>query len=318
MRILVTGCKGFIGSVFCKRATELGHEVWGVDDESRGLNDMSFMGNRYVRHDCLGGILEACRKPVDAVIHLAALTGELQRPMEELSLYNEHMMVRVYKDALTLGAKAFVFPTTSLALGVPDSGYVISKENALKTLLAHDKGNADISIPLRFFNVCGSYKGLTEFRKNEVHIVYKVVQAYIDQNLHESKGKAFVINGNDYDTKDGTPSRDFVNVLDVVEYILTLVENKLAGFPQHPTSDGATWLGTGTLTTALDVVRIAEQYLGKINYTIGPRRSFDCGSLHVDAGQRDLFKILRGGMLIPPHISIRDEIRDLVQLWPLM
>lgn len=321
MRIIVTGVRGFIGSVLAKRATELGHTVYGIDDESRGLNDPSFLGENYFKHDCLGGILEVFqgqRPKIDAVAHLAALTGELQRPIDELNLYNVHMMERVYADALTLGAKAFVFPTTSLALGVPDSGYVISKEAALKSLLFRDF-EKKIAIPLRFFNVCGSYKGLTEFRKNEVHIVYKVVQAFMEQGLlPPGENKPFLINGSDYDTKDGTPSRDFVNVLDVVEYILRLVENKLTGFDPQPASDGATWLGTGKLTTALDVVNIAEQYLGDLKYTIGPRRSFDCGALHVDPHQRDLFKHARGGMLIPPHISIRDEIRDLVQLWTLM
>lgn len=304
MRIVVTGAKGFIGSVFCKRAIELGHEVWALDDESRGLNDVSFVGDRYVKHDCLGGFGEAVRTPVDAVVHLAALTGELQRPMEELMVYNHEMMQRVYRDALHYKAKAFVFPTTSLALGVPDSGYVISKEAALKTLLEEDR-NHGIAIPLRFFNVCGEYKGLTEHRRNEVHIVYKVVEAAMRQ-------ETFVINGGDYDTVDGTPSRDFVNVLDVVEYLLFLIQRKLNGEAPITAPDGAVWLGTGALTTARQVVDIFEQYHGLLPTLVGPRRSFDCGALIVNPQQRDQFRNARGGCLIPPHISIRDEIQELM------
>lgn len=305
MRIVVTGAKGFIGSVFCKRATELGHEVWALDDESRGLNDITFLGARYVKHDCLGGFGEATRTPVDAVVHLAALTGELQRPMEELHVYNVQMMERVYADAVHYGAKAFVFPTTSLALGVPDSGYVISKEAGLATLKSIDKGR-NIAIPLRFFNVCGSYKGLTEKRKNEVHLVYKLAQAYAAQ-------EPFIINGTDYATCDGTPSRDFVNVLDVVEYILVLLRKKLKGeeISTHP-DDQATWLGTGVLTTAKQAVEIFEQYVGPLKVEYGPRRAFDCGALFVDQKMKEVFREARGGALVPPWVSIRDEAIDLV------
>ncbi len=305
MRIVCTGARGFIGSVLTKRAMELGHEVWALDDESRGLNDTTFAGDRYVKHDCLGGFGEAVRTPVDAVVHLAALTGELQRPMEELMLYNHEMMLRVYRDALHYGAKAFVFPTTSLALGVPDSGYVISKEAALRTLIEHDRDHK-IAIPLRFFNVAGEYKGLTEHRRNEVHILYKLVESAI-------KNQRFVINGQDYETVDGTPSRDFVNVLDVVEYILYMIQRKLDGHAPAVAHDGAVWLGTGVLTTAMQVVDIFEQYQPCVIDTyVGPRRSFDCGSLIVDPVQRENFQKARGGCLIPPYISIRDEIQELM------
>lgn len=40
MRVLVTGCNGFIGSVLCARRSELGHDVLAIDNGSRGLNDV--------------------------------------------------------------------------------------------------------------------------------------------------------------------------------------------------------------------------------------------------------------------------------------
>jgi UDP-glucose 4-epimerase len=37
MNILVTGAAGFIGSHICERFIEDGHQVWGIDNLSRGL-----------------------------------------------------------------------------------------------------------------------------------------------------------------------------------------------------------------------------------------------------------------------------------------
>src|SRR5512147_1568047 len=128
MRIVVTGAKGFIGSVFSLRAIEHGHDVIALDDGSRGLNPTEDrIGSAFRQFDCLHGIKDAVEGPIDAVVHLAAATGSLERPLD-----------------------------------VPDSPYVVSKERALTWLRQVDgaaDGGAGIGIPVRFFNVAGAYKG---------------------------------------------------------------------------------------------------------------------------------------------------------------
>jgi UDP-glucose 4-epimerase len=328
MRLVVTGAKGFIGSVLSLRAAELGHEVLALDDGSRGLNEIEapWVGEawptrvQFIKHDCMAGILEAVadgarrgsggslartlvETRVDAVVHLAAATGSLDRPLDELREFNVSMMGKVYQDALDLGAKAFLWPTTSLALGVPDSPYVQSKEEGLAWLQRCDRSNR-IAVPLRFFNVAGAYKGFTERRKREVHLIPTL--------FHSARsGRALPINGMDYETADGSPSRDFVHVLDVVEYLLELLRVKLAGdfvLDDWCAEDGAIWLGTGRLTTVLQAVTLAEQWLGApVAVAPGPRRAFDCGALEVDPAQAEQFRAVRNG-LAPAWVSIRDEL----------
>jgi UDP-glucose 4-epimerase len=306
MRIVVTGAKGFIGSVFSLRATEHGHDVIALDDGSRGLNPTEDrIGSAFRQFDCLHGIKDAVEGSIDAVVHLAAATGSLERPLEELLEYNVGMTQHVYNDALSLGARAFVWPTTSLALGVPDSPYVVSKERALTWLRQVDgaaDGGAGIGIPVRFFNVAGAYKGLTEYRKNEVHLLPMLLE-------HQKRGEPVIINGDDYNTIDGTPSRDFVHVYDVVEYLLALIEGKVGGMlPVVPhAGDGAVWLGTSNSTTVLQALSIFEQFAGCIDKRIGPRRAYDCGALYVDSAQSLQFEGTRRG-LTPVWVSIRDEI----------
>lgn len=314
MRIVVSGVKGYIGSVVAKIATERGHEVIGLDNESRGLNDVGFLGGGYRKHDCMGGIGEAIIDhsnatqrfaSVDAVIHLAAATGSLERPLEELRAFNVEMMQHVYQDAVRFGAKVFLWPTTSLALGVPDSPYVISKEEGLKRLQMIDK-EAQIAVPVRFFNVTGAYKGLTERRRNEVHLIPMMMDCY-------TQSKSFVVNGNDYnETADGTPSRDFTNVVDVAEYLIWLAEQKLADRRLWPCpSDGAVWVGTTQSTTVLQAIKFFERFIGPLKYEFGPRRPYDCAALFVNRQQASRFAEARGGLLVPAWISIRDELEAL-------
>jgi UDP-glucose 4-epimerase len=312
MKIIVTGAKGFIGSVFSLRALERGHTVLALDDESRGENDtVGALAGRgtYRAFDCANGIVDASEGNVDIVAHFAAATGSLERPLDELLHLNVEMTRHVYQDALKLGAQAFLWPTTSLATAVPDSPYVQSKEIALALLKEIDTA-ARISIPLRFFNVMGAYKGLTELRKNEVHILPEMVRA-------SAQRKPFTINGDDYDTADGSPSRDFVHVLDIVEYLLDMAEDKVqhGSIRQQAHEDGAIWLGKGYATTVRQMLAMYEQWAGNApRAEVGPRRAFDCGALHVDLFQAAQFTKHRGG-LAPAWATVRDELTALRPRW---
>jgi UDP-glucose 4-epimerase len=316
MRIVVTGAAGFIGSVLSLRASELGHDVLALDDLSRGKNViLDVPGIGFVKHDCRGGIAEAVqytrRMPavyktfdtIDAVVHFAAGTGSLDRPLEELRMLNVEMTKHVYDDAIALGAKTFAFPTTSLALGVPDSPYVISKEEAFAWVR---KQTAVPVLPLRFFNVAGAYKGYSEFRKNEVHLIPRLVECYKTR-------EALVINGNDYETPDGTPSRDFVHVLDVVDTILALISAGVnTRLRQLLQPDGAFWIGTGRTTTVREAVAIFEQFIGRVDVKIGPRRAYDVGGLVCPATAINALRVIRPTTLAPSWVSIRDEAETLL------
>ena len=321
MRIIITGAKGFIGSVLAKRASEIGHDVLALDDMSRGLNTIekatfsSVPGAgslSFQKHDCQGGLLEAVREkwwsaPVanthlDAVVHLAAGTGSLDRPIEELRALNVEMTKRVYMDAKTLGAKVFAFPTTSLGTvpSLKDAPYVLSKEEAFEWLKVQTDPRP---LPFRFFNVAGSYKGYTELRRREVHLIPALAACV-------RVGGMLTVNGNNYDTHDGTPARDFVNVLDVADAILNVLANPV--MLHRPQPDGAMWFGTGWTVTTRDAVTIVDQWFGPVQYPTGPRRAFDTGFLRCPDNAAHHFAQALGRSPAPAWVSIRDEIRTLL------
>jgi len=286
MKILVTGARGFIGSVLCQIGRENGHKMVGLDDFSRGLND-----NPCIDFDCRSGVAAIfdeftsvnSEPPFDAVVHLAAGTGSLSRPYEELIELNLEMTKKIYFDCLKFKIPTFVFPTTSLVEGVPDSPYVRSKQDAMDWLIGRND-NINI-IPLQFYNVTGAYKDFSEIRKLEVHIVPIMLECFM-------KHVPFVINGSDYDTVDGTPGRDFSNVIDVSQFILHLINVQ----NQSPfKSDKVIKVGTGQITTAKHMVDMfniwAEpKFKRELDFRIGPVRPYDCGWLRCDQPYLHIFK----------------------------
>jgi UDP-glucose 4-epimerase len=323
VRIVVTGSAGFLGSVLCQRAHERGHHVLGLDDLSRGLNLVgATIPFRFRKHDCQGGLMEAIHstgegprygtvEPVHTVVHFAAGTGSLDRPYEELRALNVEMTKRVYQDAAALGAKAFVYPTTSLALEVPDSPYVRSKEEAFEWLQGaqHPFESAPRLLAVRLFNVVGAYRSFTERRRREVHLIPRLVEC-------RKTGEPFVVNGQDWETEDGTPSRDFTNVLDVVDFILTNLEYIVLGGAPHPSAviqpDGAMWVGTGWATTARQVADIFGQWEGPVAVKAGPRRAFDCAALRCALDAPNAVRAVIGRPLAPAWVGIRDEAAALM------
>ena len=90
----------------------------------------------------------------------------------------------------------------------------------------------------------------------------------------------FVINGNDYQTKDGTCIRDYVHVSDVAEAHLSAM-NYLNTWKSNQSA--TLNLGTGVEYSNLEIVNLAKDKLGiDIQYKFGPRRQGDPSRLVAD------------------------------------
>jgi UDP-glucose 4-epimerase len=245
----------------------------------------------------------------DIVAHFAAGTGSLDRPIDELRELNVKMTMKILEDARKAGAQRFLWPTTSLALAVPDSPYVQSKEEAFQELRREQTAAPQDAVMkiicCRFFNVAGAYKGLTERRRNEVHLVPIIADCFVQ---HRPLG----IQGTDYDTIDGTPSRDFVNVVDVADYLLDMATGSTQ--PYVSERDGAIWLGTGRTTTVKQAVSVFEQHVGwsgALSTEALGRRPFDTGV--ICCPEENVRVLEQWRSLVPAWVSIRDEAETLVR-----
>jgi UDP-glucose 4-epimerase len=95
--------------------------------------------------------------------------------------------------------------------------------------------------------------------------------------------------GNDYQTPDGTPIRDYIHVVDLAKAHVIAVERMLAGKSEKKIE--AFNLGTGIGYSVLDVIRSFEKTSGiKLAYKILKRRPGDIEKVWADTAlaNRDL------------------------------
>lgn len=130
MRILVTGCAGFIGFHLCQRLIADGHEVFGIDNLSDwcGMSDtkrervgeLTGQGLVFNRHDIkdpLGPM------DVSAVVHLAAQPGvrhSLDHPMEYIQS-NVVGFANVLEFCRNNDVKHLVYASSSSVYGLNDN-----------------------------------------------------------------------------------------------------------------------------------------------------------------------------------------------------
>ena len=136
----------------------------------------------------------------------------------------------------------------------------------------YDKAYDLKSVRLRYFNVAGadSSSRIGEWHEPETHLIPNVLKATPD--------KVFKMFGDDYDTKDGTCVRDYINVEDLAQAHIKAIE-----YLENGGNTNFFNLGTNDGNSVKDVFASCEKVKGeKIPVEICPRRAGDPAVLVAD------------------------------------
>ncbi len=180
---------------------------------------------------------------------------------------------------------------------LPTNPYGESKLAFEKILRWYNQIHAIEYVALRYFNAAGAVGSLGEDHRPETHLIPLVLMAAAGSL------PALTINGDDYDTPDGTCIRDFVHVLDLSSaHILALGR----------TGSSVYNVGTSKGHSVKEVIAAAEKVTGKkIPVKIGARRPGDPARLVADGG-----KIQRELKWKPKHSDL-EKIVDGAWTWHL-
>lgn len=254
-KILVTGGAGFIGSNFCNINQDK-FEVIALDNLFLGDPDNLDEGIRFINGDA-GKLedLEKCGDQFDAVLHLA---GTSSAPMFSGDGYVDGYMnsvesfLRSIEFARKTGAKKFLYASTSSIYGNQElplredkpvsatNHYSASKlfyENAAE---AYTQNYPELeTIGFRFMSVYGP----NEEAKGE----YANLISQFIWDLQ--RGTAPIVYG------DGTQTRDFTNVADIVQGITKAIET------DTPLGNTVFNIGRGEGTSLNDMLEMIEKYM---------------------------------------------------------
>lgn len=291
MKILVTGGAGYIGSIMAHELKKQGNEVIIYDSLEKGYRE-AVKGFELVEgktHDKELLVKTLKERGIEAVMHFAAFI-EMGESMEKPYMYFENNVfgsLSLFEAMVKTGVDKLIFSSTAGIYGnpervpikeedrkVPENPYGESKLMVEKILSWYDQVHKLRSISIRYFNAAGaSLDGsLGEAHEPESHLIPNVIKAVLD-------GSEFVLNGDDYPTKDGSCIRDYIHVLDLAEtHILAL---KALGEGHKTEAYNA---GTGKGYSNKEVMEMVKQVSGKeLKVKVGPRRPGDANELVADS-----------------------------------
>jgi UDP-glucose 4-epimerase len=292
MNLLVTGGAGYIGSVVAELAVNAGHVVTIVDN----LNDGS-RGAIPAGCDVIEGDVGDARVLTDAfgirrqhaVLHLAAEAAIGISMTEPARFYQVNVVQGLaLVDAMRANAvDRLVFASTAAVYGEPQSvpideshpkcpinSYGDSKLAFEAILRWYHLAYGLRSISFRFFNAAGATAARGEARRNETHLIPRIL------DVATGVRPSLTIYGADYPTPDGSCVRDYVHVADIARAHLLAVD-ALA----HITFDAFN-IGTATGATVLEVVRATEAVIGRRLPTVTEARRPGDPAVLVASAQR--------------------------------
>lgn len=226
---------------------------------------------------------------IDKVVHFAAFSqvGESVVNPQKYYINNVCGTINLLRAMLENNVKKIVFSSTAATYGEPVyipidekhpqnpiNPYGQTKLMIEKIMDDYDKAYDLKSVRLRYFNVAGadSKSRIGEWHDPETHLIPNILKSTFNNS------KTFQMFGDDYDTKDGTCVRDYINVEDLAQaHLLALKYLDNGGETNYFN------LGTNDGNTVKEVFSACEKVTEKtIPVEIKPRRAGDPASLVAD------------------------------------
>jgi UDP-glucose 4-epimerase len=310
-KILVTGGAGYIGSHTIVELVNAGFEPVIVDDfRNAQRNVMSglkeILGFEPILEEvdiCNRDLLEKVfenHKP-KGVIHFAAYKAVGESVENPLMYYYNNLngLVNCLELSEKYYVESFVFSSSCTVYGDPDgesavvtekspvktanSPYGATKQMGERILTDFAVANKKMKILiLRYFNPVGAHISalIGEFPIGRPNNLLPVIT-----QTGIGKLGTFNVNGNDYDTYDGTCIRDYIHVCDLaeahvkgIEWLSFQIDGKIETLN----------IGTGKGTSVLEIINTFERVSGeKLDWSFGPRRAGDVVEIYADVSKAE-------------------------------
>lgn len=307
-KIIVTGGCGFIGSHTVIELIKNKYEVVILDDLSNAtertidrIKSITGVTPSFIKIDLKdeNDTKKAFLQHNDAsgVIHFAAHKAVGESTQKPLKYYknNLYSLLNVLEAQTENNINHFIFSSSATVYGVPKqlpiteksgtqrpfSSYGNTKKIAEEILDDFIKATSSFSaISLRYFNPIGAH---TSGKIGELPTgIPNNLMPYITQTAAGIRKKLLVY-GNDYPTKDGTPIRDYIHVVDLAKAHVLAIQRLIA--KKNETDLEYFNLGTGIGYSVLDVINTFEKVTkSKLNYEITQRRDGDVPQLYAATG----------------------------------
>ena len=281
MRVLVTGGAGYIGSTVSNYLLDKGHKVIIVDNLSTGtLSNVPKKAEFYKLNISNSREITKIfsKKKIDIVFHFAAyINNEESLKYPKKYYQNNFISSKIFfNNCLNNNINKFIYSSTAAVYGNKDSK--VDEKDKLNPMSPYPKSKLKLEnflakkkkyiqcIILRYFNVAGA--------DIKLRCGFNVKKGYnLILNLCTStyKNKIFKVNGDNYNTPDGTPIRDYIHVQDLA-HIHLLAANLILKKKMFKIFNCGYGEGFSVMQIFKKFNLISKK---KIRYKVGKRRDSD-------------------------------------------
>ena len=298
IKIIVTGGAGYIGSHTIVSLYNSGYMPVIIDNLSnssennlKGINEILSDEIKWYNTDCtdfhlMNKIFES-EKDILGCIHFAAF-----KSVEDSILNPEKYFTNNIKSLTVLlqcmtkhKINNIIFSSSCAVYGLPEklpvledtslnkplSPYAESKQKCEEILLNHSCN----SISLRYFNPIGNHNSclIGDCSSDNANSLVPII-AEVAAGIREK----IIINGNDYNTPDGTCVRDYIHVEDLASAHVNSLKFIFNNKGKHVFN-----VGTGKGNSVLEVITSFEKVNKiKVNYELGGRRLGDIVEIYAN------------------------------------
>jgi len=305
-KILITGGTGYIGSHTAVVFIEAGYEVVIVDNLSNSnievLNGIEKITGKKPEFHKIDLSVEKETKEFfeqhsdfDVIVHFAAYKAVGESVKKPLKYYKNNLnsLMNILEAMTKYSIQNLIFSSSCTVYGEPDelpvsekapikianSPYGNTKQIAEEIIRDTIKANKKLnSINLRYFNPIGAHPSAL-IGELPLGVPNNLIP-FLTQTVAGLREKLSVF-GNDYNTPDGTPVRDYIHVVDLAKAHLVAAERLISG--KNKNNLEYFNLGTGRGYSVLEIIKTFEKVTGeKVNYEITNRREGDVEKVWAD------------------------------------
>ena len=283
--ILITGGAGYIGSHVCHLLIEQGHKVTCIDSLITGNKELLPKQVKLEVFDIAEK--EKVTKLIkdnnfDLVMHFACLI-RVDESVKQPEKYNDfnYLKAKIFLETCYKnGLKKIIFSSTASVYGNPKTQkvketdptnplnpYASSKLELENFIRETSESYKTKYIILRYFNVAGADEKMRTglISKVSSHLIKVACEVVI------GKRDKLIINGDDYNTPDGTAIRDYIHISDLAEIHLISSNYLIDGGESNLFN-----CGYGNGFSIKDVINEFNKIINKnLKTIIGPRRPGD-------------------------------------------
>lgn len=305
-KILVTGGTGFIGSHTVVELQNKGYEVVIADNLSNSSENVIDNIFKITSKKPAFGKVDVAEKDqffkflsqhsgIESIIHFAASKAVGESVQQPLKYYRNNIngMINVLEAMKEFNIPNLVFSSSCTVYGQPEK-LPVTEQSPIQPALSPYGNTKQINeeiihdflsvnqglhcIALRYFNPVGAHPS-SLIGELPLGVPANLVP-FITQTAAGIR-ECLSVFGNDYNTPDGTPIRDYIDIIDLANAHIAAI-NRMEENKQKSSLEFFN-IGTGRGLSVLELIKTFEEATGvKLNYKIVGRRAGDIEKVWAD------------------------------------